>query len=282
MKVEWDLRVHGTAAPLGPHSAEDQAPLHHLTLCVVSDTHGFHGTTRCPLADVLIHCGDFSQRGREKDEERLDTWLASQPHAIKLVLRGNHDSPRRGGIRKLAQSGAALVGNAHRLFKVAGVSFLVVPWKREHLDQQLPSPSFPEADVVLSHVPPFGILDRSHRGENVGSRPLLTSVAAWGQPPTLWCFGHVHEARGALSVALPAATGLRDEDRDQRYGRPLSQAPGPMPPPPNHGLHARVRGKRSGQETTVCLNASNANDGKAARWVSSRPPILVRLHFHPP
>jgi hypothetical protein len=66
--------------------------LDHLTLCVVSDTHGFE--TQCPklpLADILVHCGDFcNDLKHDAAEARLDEWLAQQPHAQKIVLRGNH------------------------------------------------------------------------------------------------------------------------------------------------------------------------------------------------
>jgi hypothetical protein len=83
--VDWHVKI-----TIPDHSARPS--LDHLSLCVVSDTHGFEA--QCPnppLADMLVHCGDFcNDLHHDAAEARLDNWLAMQPHAVKLVLRGNH------------------------------------------------------------------------------------------------------------------------------------------------------------------------------------------------
>lgn len=69
-----------------------------LRLVVISDTHGYEvsltprGTT---LPDGDIHLGDFaidnSIKKKKKAIEKVDAWLALQPHRTKIVLRSNHD-----------------------------------------------------------------------------------------------------------------------------------------------------------------------------------------------
>jgi hypothetical protein len=83
--VDWHVKI-----TIPDHSARPS--LDHLSLCVVSDTHGFEAQyPNPPLADVLVHCGDFcNDLHHDAAEARLDNWLAMQPHAVKLVLRGNH------------------------------------------------------------------------------------------------------------------------------------------------------------------------------------------------
>jgi hypothetical protein len=51
---------------------------------------------------------------------------------------------------------------------------------------------------MMTHGPPMGILDATHRGESVGCQHLLR--AARRCKPRLHCFGHIHEGWGAQRV----------------------------------------------------------------------------------
>ena len=62
------------------------------TILCLSDTHNRHRSLRhLPEADVLVHCGDFTEHGTE--EEALDflNWLCDLPYRHKLFTIGNHD-----------------------------------------------------------------------------------------------------------------------------------------------------------------------------------------------
>ncbi|KAF2708479.1 ser/Thr protein phosphatase family protein [Pleomassaria siparia CBS 279.74] len=61
-----------------------------------------------------------------------------------------------------------------------------------------PIPDFPAIDVVMTHGPPKGIRDETHRDEHVGCEHLLRAVRRCR--PKLHCFGHIHEAWGATRV----------------------------------------------------------------------------------
>lgn len=52
--------------------------------------------------------------------------------------------------------------------------------------------------VLLTHVPPYGVLDRAYSGERLGSRALRRFIDA--DRPVLVVSGHVHEARGVEKV----------------------------------------------------------------------------------
>jgi Icc-related predicted phosphoesterase len=49
-------------------------------------------------------------------------------------------------------------------------------------------------DILLTHGPPFGILDRVQAGDRVGCEDLLRHVER--VRPAIHCFGHIHEAYG--------------------------------------------------------------------------------------
>lgn len=64
----------------------------------VSDTHLRHSLVSVPWGHVLIHAGDITLRGSamrcgRRDLAAFNRWLAALPHAHKLVIGGNHDTP---------------------------------------------------------------------------------------------------------------------------------------------------------------------------------------------
>lgn len=58
-----------------------------------------------------------------------------------------------------------------------------------------PVPSWPEIDIMLTHGPPYGILDTTWQDEQVGCEHLRRAVQRCR--PRLHCFGHIHEGWGA-------------------------------------------------------------------------------------
>jgi Icc-related predicted phosphoesterase len=49
-------------------------------------------------------------------------------------------------------------------------------------------------DILVTHTPPYGIGDRTSRGESVGCEDLLETVLRI--KPRLHVFGHIHEGYG--------------------------------------------------------------------------------------
>ena len=71
-------------------------PRSSLRILHLSDTHGMHRSiTSLPDADVLIHTGDFTDRGRNEEFSDFDQWLGEIGDRYKhiLVIFGNHGMP---------------------------------------------------------------------------------------------------------------------------------------------------------------------------------------------
>src|SRR5512138_2110321 len=64
-----------------------------MRLVAVADTHMFHRELAVPDGDVLVHAGDLCRRGDLEELAEAARWLASLPHALKVVVAGNHDWP---------------------------------------------------------------------------------------------------------------------------------------------------------------------------------------------
>jgi Calcineurin-like phosphoesterase len=176
-----------------------------LRLVVLSDTHGRHRDLEVPEADLLIHAGDFTRHGKEHEVAAFGAWLAQQPHAVKLVVPGNHDllcqqDPERA--RELLPGARLLLGEGGHF---AGLSVWGSPWQPWFKDWAFNLPRGPllaehwatapaDLDVLITHTPPAGVLDVTWRRQAVGCEDLTAALSRLR--PRLHVFGHIHEARG--------------------------------------------------------------------------------------
>jgi hypothetical protein len=61
-----------------------------IKVVCISDTH--EQTVSVPSGDILIHAGDLTESGTAADIQKQLDWLKAQPHPVKIVIAGNHDS----------------------------------------------------------------------------------------------------------------------------------------------------------------------------------------------
>jgi predicted phosphodiesterase len=180
-----------------------------MRLVLLSDTHGLHDALEVPAGDVLVHAGDCSTRGRPDEIEAFGAWFQGQPHAHKVFVAGNHDflfqtEPRRA---------RELLGPVHYLqdagLELEGLSIWGSPWQPWFHDwafnlprgeplaerwRQVPA----GVDLLVTHGPPLGILDRTALAEDVGCEALRAELERIR--PAVHVFGHIHEARGTLQT----------------------------------------------------------------------------------
>lgn len=180
-----------------------------MRIVCLSDTHGLTDKLEIPDGDVLIHAGDICGIGRNYELDQFNHFLAGLPHRHKIYIAGNHDSPLERGGRVLAEK---LVTKAIYLqdngIEIEGVKFWGSPWQPEFFNWSYNLPRGPQlaakwamipgdTDVLVTHGPPLGILDRVNRRDNaVGCEDLLKRVE--DIKPKLHVFGHIHESYGVL------------------------------------------------------------------------------------
>ncbi|KAI1312696.1 ser/Thr protein phosphatase family protein [Xylaria venustula] len=208
-------------------------------------------------ADVVIHCGDLTKQSKLAEYVRIIQFLTALDAPLKLVIAGNHDFTLDAGAfeRKINESteflGPELVrrwygdyGEVRRLFDTApGITFLDEGTHQFNLlngalmtvyaSPYTPSTSgdvfqyHPEdghqfrieqyTDIVITHGPPQGIMDRTYHGR-AGCIDLFAAVAS--ARPQLHCFGHIHQEWGAKLVAwkypnADTSDPFRDIDNDR-------------------------------------------------------------------
>ncbi len=167
-----------------------------MKVLVMSDTHGMHWRMgKLPDADLLIHAGDFSMIGTKEEATDFLEWFTALPHKHKVFICGNHDEALLNGKLK------GLPSNCHYLnyssVTIQGIKVYGIPFFVERHDNSEPMPELETiygTDILISHQPPFGILDYSERYGHYGSQTLLNLVKE--QKPKFHIFGHMHEDYG--------------------------------------------------------------------------------------
>lgn len=181
-----------------------------MRIICMSDTHTKHTQIIVPPGDILIHAGDFSNRGELDELISFDAWLSTLPHRHKIIIAGNHDfcfENQNALARSLVKNAIYLQDEAITL---AGITFYGSPWQPWFYDfafnrkrgKELQEvwekiPSF--TDVLITHGPPFGILDQVSKDEHVGCANLRIKVDEI--KPKLHVFGHIHESYGMKQIS---------------------------------------------------------------------------------
>jgi Icc-related predicted phosphoesterase len=186
----------------------------------ISDTHGFHDQLTVPTdVDVIIHSGDTTN-SRNMVQNSIELWpfvdwFKSLPIKHKVLVAGNHDSAIEGrmirqedfleiGITYLENESCEIEG-----LKIWGSPitpsfmnwcFMVGRHKIHRVWDTIPD----DTDIVVTHGPPFGILDltenRDRQLEQVGCFNLAKRLL--NIKPKLHCFGHVHNHKEIRNSGL--------------------------------------------------------------------------------
>lgn len=144
--------------------------------------------------------------GRTKQLKAFGTWFSELPHLHKIVIAGNHELT----LERFPQFAKRYLGSAHYLQDMAtticGIKFYGSPWQPEFHNWAFNLPRgdrlkrkwqlIPQdVDVLITHGPPFGILDILPNGESVGCSDLLERVREL--QPMVHAFGHIHGSYGS-------------------------------------------------------------------------------------
>lgn len=178
-----------------------------------------------PEADVVLHCGDLTKRGRPDEIRKTFSMLRKLRSPLKLVIAGNHDlvldemyyCDQLGGeqseydevvqiIKEAEEDGVRYLTEGTYTLDLANGSRLRIyaspytpqygSWAFQYEYGGDHSFDIPEGvDIAMTHGPPLGVLDRTSRNDSAGCGTLFRSI--YRAKPKIHCFGHIHEAWGA-------------------------------------------------------------------------------------
>ena len=169
-----------------------------MKFVAISDTHGCHRQLALPKGDVLLHAGDVCDRGNALQVEDFLDWLNGLDYQYKIIIRGNHDIdlntkqslleialPKR--TVQLKNSGIVIEG-----IPIWGVPHSI-DWGTEDW-QAIPL----NTRILMTHRPPFSILDQPLLSPSTGSKRLLKRVKL--VEPDVHLFGHIHAGYGQKKI----------------------------------------------------------------------------------
>lgn len=177
----------------------------------ISDLHGYY--PELEGGDLLIIAGDLTAMDKPIEYQEFKAWLLRQDYRKKVVVAGNHDNyllnPCKSlwvmpNLDYLCDSGTEFEGvkiwGSPWTSKFSNINpnccaftvrnfdnadkLLDKYWKKIHKD----------TDILITHSPPYGILDENKNHEHVGSVTLLNRLQKI--KPKLHVFGHIHEQGG--------------------------------------------------------------------------------------
>jgi len=208
-----------------------------VRIVFISDTHAEHEKHGIlPCGDILIHAGDFSKMKPPKAEEykKFVDWFSSQPHNHKILISGNRDNfmdtqttmkhdikagfwmnqmqkyvKETNNIKYLEDNQHVIDINFDNEDENKKIHIYGTPWTglfgKPGKAFQIPRQDLSEkwgkipsvTDILISHMPPFGILDKNAAGMKAGCPNLLKSVTERVKP-RIHVFGHIHESYGHM------------------------------------------------------------------------------------
>ncbi|HZU99952.1 MAG TPA: metallophosphoesterase [Planctomycetota bacterium] len=179
-----------------------------MRIVATSDCHGHLTEAELPPGDVLVLAGDVLLDGgldrQRADLARLDEWFASLVYRKVVLVAGNHDwlferdkTVRPRNAIYLEDAGAV----------IDGVRFWGSPWQPEFCDWAFNLPRDSDelrevwsripvgTDVLVTHGPPHGIMDRPWGKASPAGCALLRERVREVKP-RVHIFGHIHAGYG--------------------------------------------------------------------------------------
>lgn len=188
-----------------------------MKIVCISDTHlkvDKWDVGSFPDGDVLIHSGDFCNSGAKSDlikfSQFIKRCIGQYQHIV--IIPGNHDIVAQDFpdyTKEILSLDTVHYLNDSSVI-IDGVKFYGTPWQNEFFDWAFNLPhegkeieekfsKIPDdTNVLLCHSPLFEILDKTARGECVGSQKLRLRIDELSALNNLKLInhGHIHEGYG--------------------------------------------------------------------------------------
>eukprot|EP01025_Chloroclados_australasicus_P038070 TRINITY_DN3899_c0_g1_i1.p2 TRINITY_DN3899_c0_g1~~TRINITY_DN3899_c0_g1_i1.p2 ORF type:complete len:243 (-),score=13.02 TRINITY_DN3899_c0_g1_i1:15-677(-) len=181
----------------------------------ISDTHNGHQQLTTKLnqlyrgkSDVLVHCGDMTDRGSKHELENINQWFGQLPFQNIISIGGNMDGI---GLEKFSfDEKSKILSNSTYLenesLELHGLKIYGSPCTpkfcggfqlRGNQEAKQVWDQIPEnTQILVTHGPPYGIMDVTSRGQSVGC-PMLQRKLSELKDLKVAAWGHIHESYGS-------------------------------------------------------------------------------------
>ena len=192
-----------------------------MTILHISDTHTYHDLLKIPSGlDMIIHSGDCSNPrdpyNNESEVRDFIDWYKEIPVKYKVYVAGNHDtSIEKGLVTKKDFEDAGIIYLENESVVIEGIKIFGSPhtpnfgnWafmkERTKLERFWRLAIDEDVNIVVTHGPPKGILDKSYDQRNnmeaCGDKSLLNRILE--VQPTYSLFGHIHNTKDIVNAGI--------------------------------------------------------------------------------
>ena len=192
-----------------------------MKITCIADLHGYKPVL--PGGDILLICGDITASEKMVEWGQFFHWLKKQDYDEKILIGGNHDNflsqclsteesklfiedyalqdeIPSDDFTYLCNSGINYKGlniwGTPYTSRFEGINPLCCAFTEENDDDlkkhwdKIPL----NTDILMTHSPPYSILDKTASNKKAGSKTLLDKVKE--VKPSFHVFGHIHECCG--------------------------------------------------------------------------------------
>ena len=176
-----------------------------MKIVCFADTHRCFDGLQISDAVIVICAGDFCNTGSFEDVIVFNKWFSKLSAKYKIVVAGNHDVCFEKNLQ-VAKSlfDKDIIYLQDDLIEIGGVKLYGSPWQVPFMNWafNLPEDNLAETfahipddvDILITHSPPYGILDSIPEKKGLGSKALLEKVLQI--KPKYHIFGHIHHGYG--------------------------------------------------------------------------------------
>lgn len=198
----------------------------------ISDLHGYF--PKMEGGDLLIVAGDICGLHGDRDLIFFADWISKQKYKKKVVIAGNHDVA-------LEEFGQTLFNCINFDYlcdtgtEFEGLKMWGSPWTHQFSGINPHCKAFTgsyendslkekwelipkDTDILITHCPPYNILDTTKYNEHVGDVYLLDTIIQ--VKPFLHVFGHVHEC-GGMYIQMPDDIQYINASHMNEYYEPI-------------------------------------------------------------
>jgi Icc-related predicted phosphoesterase len=184
-------------------------------------THTYHDLLKVPKGiDIVIHSGDCSNPRdpytNEPEVREFIDWYKELSPKYKIYIAGNHDSSIEKKLvtkKDFEDNGIIYLENDY--VTIEGIKIFGSPYTpnfgnwsfmrdRNKLDRFWRDAIHDNTDIVVTHGPPKGILDKSENRDGLmeccGDKSLLNKILE--VQPAYHLFGHIHNGGNIVNAGL--------------------------------------------------------------------------------
>ncbi len=184
-----------------------------VKIVCTSDTHSKHKQVPIPDGDIFIHAGDLTPRGNHNEFISVGNWFRSLKNKFKhrIFIAGNHDFSLMWNKRMILGSyfDSDVIYLEDSGVNLEGLNIYGSPWvpwfnnwafMKEDAELKPHWDEIPDdTNVLITHGPPYNILDMESEPRRCGSSSLAERVKQLKHLKH-HIFGHIHESYGETLI----------------------------------------------------------------------------------